>query len=253
MIRRLVHLLSVLSLLLLATVLALWVRGYWGIDHFWLVYRDEGAELLRSTRGRLGFRHVVPNVRGVPVPRRLSHWSCAPGSQLAPPPSPLHWAWRGVAYEGTPAPTKQEIAGARAALKAVEAARAGADPNAPRIDPADPDSHAGYQAWLVFRQQQLWVQEDSATRVLGGTNYHEWSVPVWLAAAVSAVLPVVTFLVPRYRRRLRRRRGQCPACGYDVRASKERCPECGSAIASQYGSAAAAALPASDSPVTSPP
>jgi hypothetical protein len=91
MLRWLVNALSWVSLLLLLAVLVLWVRGYWAADHFWLVYRDDGAELVRSARGRLTVRHTVPNVRGIPVPRRLSHWAVPPETQLAPKPSVLHW------------------------------------------------------------------------------------------------------------------------------------------------------------------
>jgi hypothetical protein len=55
-----------------------------------------------------------------------------------------------------------------------------------------------------------------------------WSVsaPHWamLLALVAAPLAAVG---TRLRRRRRRSRGLCPACGYDVRASRDRCPECG--------------------------
>ena len=50
--------------------------------------------------------------------------------------------------------------------------------------------------------------------------------PFWaliLLFAAAAAIPVVGPL----RRRRRLRRGLCETCGYDLRASPERCPECG--------------------------
>jgi hypothetical protein len=49
----------------------------------------------------------------------------------------------------------------------------------------------------------------------------------WLVASAAAVLPAAW--VGRLLRRRRRRStaGHCAHCGYDLRASPERCPECG--------------------------
>ncbi len=55
--------------------------------------------------------------------------------------------------------------------------------------------------------------------------FPHWAGCVPLALVLTAMLPA------RLRRRLRRRRGLCPQCGYDVRASPERCPECGTPVA----------------------
>ena len=63
------------------------------------------------------------------------------------------------------------------------------------------------------------------------SGLHEWremrrSLPLWPAAAGAAVLPL-GWVVVYARRRRRARRGRCLACGYDLRASPQRCPECG--------------------------
>lgn len=51
-------------------------------------------------------------------------------------------------------------------------------------------------------------------------------LPHWLLVFGSAALPASMFV--RRRRRIRRRQmGRCPTCNYDLRASVDRCPECG--------------------------
>jgi hypothetical protein len=56
-----------------------------------------------------------------------------------------------------------------------------------------------------------------------------WMIPFWFFVAVSGVFP--TIVVSRVLREARERRHSlnqlCRACGYDLRATPERCPECG--------------------------
>ncbi len=55
--------------------------------------------------------------------------------------------------------------------------------------------------------------------------------PAWWPVVLLAVLPAIRAIsiasAVRKRRRLARR--HCPSCGYDLRASPGRCPECGAA------------------------
>jgi hypothetical protein len=50
--------------------------------------------------------------------------------------------------------------------------------------------------------------------------------PHWFVGCAAAILPVVRAAFV-YRRQRRFRTGLCPACGYDLRATPARCPECG--------------------------
>jgi hypothetical protein len=60
-------------------------------------------------------------------------------------------------------------------------------------------------------------------------SYEHYSLPLWLLAVVFAVLPSLAG-IKLTRRLMRQAHGKCAQCGYDLRASAQRCPECGSLI-----------------------
>jgi hypothetical protein len=65
-----------------------------------------------------------------------------------------------------------------------------------------------------------------------------WEVraPVWFFAVATAAAPVLGWR-KRVRQRRRRAEGLCPSCGYDLRATPECCPECGTAPTPVVGGA----------------
>jgi hypothetical protein len=60
-------------------------------------------------------------------------------------------------------------------------------------------------------------------------------VPYWVLVLVSAIGPGV-WGIKWWERRRRFGEGRCQKCGYDVRASPERCPECGTEIGTRFES-----------------
>ena len=60
----------------------------------------------------------------------------------------------------------------------------------------------------------------------------EWRFPLWVPLIGFGVLPAARARCA-WRVRRRHRAGLCPTCGYDLRATPGRCPECGAAAAAK--------------------
>jgi hypothetical protein len=79
------------------------------------------------------------------------------------------------------------------------------------------------------------------------TEIHEWSrnssiyspevvtIPHWTFVGTATVLPVCWYVG----RQRKIPQGACKRCGYELRATPERCPECGTAVAPKAAEAAA--------------
>jgi hypothetical protein len=63
---------------------------------------------------------------------------------------------------------------------------------------------------------------------ISAQSYRAVAVPIWFAVVLPTGLVACSEL---RRRRMGKRPGLCLRCGYDLRATPERCPECGAAAA----------------------
>jgi hypothetical protein len=87
-------------------------------------------------------------------------------------------------------------------------------------------------AQLVVWQYRFQTEGSRAPSPLSygpSTPFEQQKLPIPPFAIAAATWPVVA-LLKRRRAKRRSRRGHCPSCDYDLSATRDRCPECGTSI-----------------------
>jgi hypothetical protein len=84
-------------------------------------------------------------------------------------------------------------------------------------------------AGIRFLDLKLW--EDTSIRIIREDWPHAFglAIPFWIISTLITLGTVRTYLT-EYRRVTRAARGHCAKCGYDLRATSDRCPECGTQV-----------------------
>jgi predicted RNA-binding Zn-ribbon protein involved in translation (DUF1610 family) len=103
------------------------------------------------------------------------------------------------------------------------------------------DNESLFVGWRLFVYRPPWAGQVSRF----GFRYTRWSdnsaelsLPLWLPAAAFAVTGLGAGTLA-FRHRRSKAPGLCIHCGYDLRATPEKCPECGTVNRSHVARVAA--------------
>lgn len=193
--RRLSNIAAAVSLLLCVAIMTLTIRSYWRSDEFsWGVPVDRQAGSIHTFSALSGRGGVMLAVASLdfhppPEPTVTNYWS--------------GWVHRADRPQSPTAPT-----------------RIGTFDYS--IDMLGFGMHRGRGT-----SRSVWTSDQKLTTMT--TTQSGVLVPHWFVALVFAALPLLRTHQAIRLRRVRRRaeQGLCESCGYDLRGTPERCPECG--------------------------
>jgi hypothetical protein len=190
MIRRFFTLLTVLSLLLCVTTWVQWVRSYWRYDT--VLFSVRGVLVYGELGGGTFGCTITP---GYPERQPLSRTSSDSGFAIDPM-LPL------TGQEPFTPPRRWRVLGLSGYHGQLPVS----------INARGHVAHVSDMGPFSSKLLRFWQIDD----------FRFGSVPLLLA-----VLPSAWFI--GWRRKRRRKPGVCAICGYDLRATPDRCPECGTA------------------------
>ena len=210
MIRRLSNILWLVSLLLTIGVAALWAHGHWYEDelrlHRWSPTRATDISLIASDAltAQIGLWADPATDHGGPSAIKLTS-----GRPFAMSFAALMRLMR-TQQDSPPLFTVFQF-----------------NPGALLFDVAESRSQRRFAGFAWHRDR--WHQEQDPRVWVSTTSL---AVPYWSVLCLTLLLPAMRARKYIRERRAARRKAQglCLTCGYDLRASFDRCPECGTPI-----------------------
>lgn len=213
--RLLLNTLTVLSLLLFVAAAGLWVRGYWVSDS-WKESGEGGDLTIWSEAGRVfveqaGGERPLADSDLAGLPPRMREMVVR-----------AHMSRRRLRERSISSRPADRASTVTEQLRQ----QAASDPATIR------DWHLfGFHWFVSDGETEVTRSAPLEVSVITTSSIWQIGIPLWSVAVVFSLLPLAharSTIRTRQQRR-RQREGKCRACGYDLRASPERCPECGAA------------------------
>ena len=101
-----------------------------------------------------------------------------------------------------------------------------------RVSGVISETYYGRVVSWMSGQRQFYLGFGNKSYVVSNGKGKRFRFRLWVPTAILSVFPAYhIFFLRSRRRRERTKLGLCVKCGYDLRGSAERCPECGTEIA----------------------
>jgi hypothetical protein len=236
--RRAMMILTLLSTTLCVAVVILWIRSYWASDCIWFQHTNGRRENLLLARGNVSIFQTDYYVQAPPW--KYGRTSGAPSvgvpnSRFSPATVHSFGGFLFARLDPKLEPTAQERKEYAETGRAYAEMYVQSQKTAREIDETYRNTPTPRMRELseLIRSHEREIQQllDRAAALLDELKSRfvlRWAIglPMWVLVLLTGLLPAI-----HLRRTLRTRRyrktGRCVVCGYDLRGTPDRCPECG--------------------------
>lgn len=239
--RRLFTAVSVLSLVICAATVVLWVRGQRLPVRYWrqtfqsrgAVYGQDAFDNMRGVVAVCHFRGRITDPGSIAICERAARegsWRWSRLDWMAVEVASARGLLAIAVYNGTRREFSEWDTGSATLAAGIASSPQWLESASSSIlvDDNGSGQTSTFSVWNAFGISEARIE---ATHLKGHvptavSTLRYWSMPIAFLELGAMVLPAV-WLIKRCCSNVRQRGHRCTSCGYDLRATPERCPECG--------------------------